>query len=871
MRYQDFVVQIGYLPGGQLKARVLRSPAGEGETQQEMPSELADLASWYAGHGAQRGFEEPFRDVALRRRAPEDGRDVGSKLHDLLFSGIVGRLWEQSLGSLSGQGEEGLRLRLQFDLSDGGELGSLPWELLYRGDSASFLGLDRRTPVLRHLEVAQPVQPQALPAGLKVLGVASAPGELAALDLATEKQNLEGSKKKARRWQVRFLARPTVEELRQTLVEEGSHVLHFMGHGGFDSQLGEGVLYFEDGAGHASAWTGASLAAKLGGVSTLRLVVLNACETASSGGSGDPYRGVAAALVRGGVPAVVAMQRPISDAAAIAFSSAFYRYLASGAKLEEALTEARQAIHTLAPESSEWSIPVLFGRTAERDIFSVPDTGGARRTLQVVLALGLVLGLLLAYSAVRSSSDSHGYRSEIEQILATGVDGLEAHVVMVEILEDGRIRLHISVDNKSPNLRRVGLDFAQSYLADEFGNAYEVKASSSPIPGTSSLIESVPAGESRKYWVEVSAPQDGARRLHVELAVPERSEATFAPFEVALPSYPRELSVPSPKPERLEDAEALPFEVAIDSGRLDVVSQVRQLEVAEKGMRLSFDMWNRGTEALAADFDPSAIVLRDALGNVLKPTRLGFFEGGKPMDLPGNAMMRRAVRTRYFVDFPPPRVISKRFELQLATISNKEFAFTQVALSVADAVFERVRKSIEEFARKATPNMKIEKKVAPPPPTPEPAEENEPEPVAPPVIAESRFEVAPGEQVLKTSCDQLEAKVGAMERLSNGRLRILFTVTNSGTAPFPVPLRLDGTKLADDRGRQYRLVASTFGEVGEGGPGAVTFTLGPGGTRELSFEFSVGARGAEEFTFILGSADPDRCRFLPMRTQLPES
>ena len=33
-------------------------------------------------------------------------------------------------------------------------------------------------------------------------------------------------------------------------------------------------------------------------------------------------------------------------------------------------------------------------RTAERDLFSVPSTGGALRTLQLVLALGLVLALL---------------------------------------------------------------------------------------------------------------------------------------------------------------------------------------------------------------------------------------------------------------------------------------------------------------------------------------------------------------------------------------------------------------------------------------------------------------------------------------------
>jgi hypothetical protein len=63
------------------------------------------------------------------------------------------------------------------------------------------------------------------------------------------------------------------------------------------------------------------------------------------------------------------MQRPISDRAAIGFSTAFYRHLAKGDSIDVALTEGRQAIHSAKPESFEWATPVLFLRMPEGNVF----------------------------------------------------------------------------------------------------------------------------------------------------------------------------------------------------------------------------------------------------------------------------------------------------------------------------------------------------------------------------------------------------------------------------------------------------------------------------------------------------------------------
>lgn len=877
MKYQDFVVRIGRMPEGRLKASVLRSPAGEGEASVTVPPWLEEALGASAGldpdvDGSRAAGTSAQRDMKRRPREKLEEIALGRRLYELIFSGVVGRLWDQSLGAIGGRRDAGLRLRLQLDLAHAEFLADLPWEQMCRGDTDAYLSLDRRTPVLRHLEVAQPVQSQPLPASLKVLGVAAAPRELEFLDLATEKQKLEAGRA-WRRWQLTFLAQPTVDQLRQALVAQGSHVLHFMGHGHFDPQAEEGALYFEDGKGGIAAWTGRELAATLTGLPALRLVVLNACQTAVSGSSGDnAYGGVAAALVRGGVVAVVAMQRPISDVAAIAFSSAFYRHLADGADLEEALTEGRQAIHTAKPATLEWSIPVLFSRTTDRGLFTRPEETAAWRRRAFAAALGFVLMFSVSVALLRGTLGGRpAYAVQLEQILATGVDGVNGRLVSVEILEDGKMRLHFSFDNRSDEGQLLGFDLKKTYLADEFGNAYEVKASSSLVPGGASLFETVPAGESRKYWMEFQAPLDGARRLHVELATPERSELKFMPFSVVLPEYPRELSPPSPPNPRLAESDAQALDVKLDNGRRDVASHVRQLEVSETGMRVTFDMWNRGSLPLQADFDPSRIELRDGRGNVLKPSRMGTFEQGRESDLRTGKLLRRAVRTRLFLEFPPPRTASEKWELQLATRPDSAFRFAGAAMQVAESIFARARKKIEEFARLARPKLEARPRVDPPSPSPPAvAEEAPPPPEArETAVPLARFEVAGGGEEVQTSREGIGVRIAGIDRLSNQRLRFVVLIANATASPAEIGLWLAGTKLSDDQGRQFRLLASTFGEVGEDGPDEVRFTVAAGTARELAFEFSGRVQGSELFTLSLGSTDPEALRFKPIQTRLP--
>jgi tetratricopeptide (TPR) repeat protein len=134
----------------------------------------------------------------------------------------------------------------------------------------------------------------------------------------------------------------------------------------------------------------------------LNLVVLNACETAAPG---DLFQSVAEATVRRGVPAVIGMQVPVLDGAAVDFAREFYRTWAAGEPIEVAMAYARRLVRQLGRgAAADWSIPVLYmGHTgglapqplerAGRLPWPARLTRWAFVTLIVVLGIGTLLGI----------------------------------------------------------------------------------------------------------------------------------------------------------------------------------------------------------------------------------------------------------------------------------------------------------------------------------------------------------------------------------------------------------------------------------------------------------------------------------------------
>jgi hypothetical protein len=327
----------------------------------------------------------------------EELRAVGACLFRALFSGPVRDRLLQSLSRLPERPGFGLRIQIRMDLGgrrarDRGELHRLPWELLFAPETAGFLALSRRTPVVRYLEQEGPVAAPTAARLLHVLVVASEPAGLPALDLARELRHLEGV---AGSWwrgvRVSRLRGATLEGLVEACKEGRVDALHFMGHGTFDSRSGEGALVFEDERGGPAPVTGARLARELADfVPPLRFVVLNACRSAEAA-TGAPFAGVATALAEVGVPAIVAMQHPVSDRAALELSRVLYREIARGRPVELALAEARLAMGRKLPGSPEWATPALFLRARDGRLFRGASPGRRRRVATGTMALLLAL------------------------------------------------------------------------------------------------------------------------------------------------------------------------------------------------------------------------------------------------------------------------------------------------------------------------------------------------------------------------------------------------------------------------------------------------------------------------------------------------
>ncbi|HEY2291407.1 MAG TPA: CHAT domain-containing protein [Thermoanaerobaculia bacterium] len=370
MLYDDFSLLIEPPRDGAYPI-VVASPAGEGRGELRLPF-AADSP------GAPRQAVADARDVGGDSKAARQAlspEEIGGLLFQALFSGQVRDLFERSLGGVEKDPDRGLRIVLRFDPDqpEVGRLAALPWERMYRKDQRLFLNFSRKSPIVRFLNVPRPLPPKLEPP-VRVLVAIASPAGFPALDTERELRRIEDALGPVAGARKAVLLNATPEALRARLLEETFHILHFIGHGTFDAASGQGFLLFEDGQGRERRVSGPLMADLVRDFSSLRLIFLNACRTAELSGELDPFAGLAAALVMAGVPAVLGMQIPVSDAAAIAFSGAFYQRLAAGDPIDAATVEGRMAVHLKDPESQEWATPVLFLRSQDGRLFDPPPT-----------------------------------------------------------------------------------------------------------------------------------------------------------------------------------------------------------------------------------------------------------------------------------------------------------------------------------------------------------------------------------------------------------------------------------------------------------------------------------------------------------------
>jgi len=293
--------------------------------------------------------------------------DFGCQLYNLIFIDRIESLFEQSVAQSLSQADQGIRIRLRIEAP---ELSVLPWEFLYWPSKDRFLGTLVQYPLVRYLEIFEPIKDLEVGLPLKMLvAIPDSP----ALDAAHEKENLIQTLTGLDNYvKITFLQGiVTSTRISDALLEEQYHVFHFIGHGEFENN--QAFLQFNSEEGDIEYIDHQQFVNLFVNHPSLKLVFLNSCKGAEISVT-SPMAGMAHQLVKAGIPAVVAMQYAIYDDAAIRFSREFYHSIFNGrdrGRVEFAMSHARNRLLGQFPGERDIGAPVLFMRASEGLLFNI--------------------------------------------------------------------------------------------------------------------------------------------------------------------------------------------------------------------------------------------------------------------------------------------------------------------------------------------------------------------------------------------------------------------------------------------------------------------------------------------------------------------
>ena len=457
------------------------------------------LATFRAGFGA----------AALRDAGGESGRGLEAAMRE----------FGQMLGALCLPGDSGAAVAALIDPlpvgawldiaieADGTDLLGLPFEAMRLPDGR-LLAQQPGVAMWRRPAGLHQAMPEALAGPLKVLVAVGAPDEgttnAVVLDQERELQNLLDAVEETNRQdnaQVRFLEVGSPQAIGEAVARDAFHVLHLSCHGR------PGLLELEDEDGHAVQVTPATLLAALREPGRpLPLVLLNTCH----GGvlASDGTASFAEALLRAGVPAVLAMQTSVSDHYATALARHFYDYLTRGEHLRpsSALASARRALEDQrqqAIQRGDASHPC----TPEYATAALYLAGDADRPLADFGRDRVPLARRPQHDAVRGQvpmlrqDDLIGRRRVMRQtlralrqpagrtagVVLTGIGGVGksavAGRVMQRLLEDGwAVAVHTGRLMLAPMAAQVGRELAGVQGHDTRGHALAAALQQSGVP-----------------------------------------------------------------------------------------------------------------------------------------------------------------------------------------------------------------------------------------------------------------------------------------------------------------------------------------------------------------------------------------------------
>jgi tetratricopeptide (TPR) repeat protein len=252
-------------------------------------------------------------------------------------------------------------------LSKGADLlWHIPWEYLHDGDE--FLALSGKAYLTRKPIGLGEVPGIKSPQPLRLLVVVSSPNRLPELNSEKEIGIIQEVLDNARRdgyLEIDYLEIATLSNLRSKIKHFQPHILHYTGHGGKVPFSNETYLACEDDDGELKPIFGDDLSRIAADSESLQLVVLSGCMTAQTHNQ-DALRGIGTSLLKGNLPAVLAMQYSILDESGIELARKFYEELSQGSSVLESVNEVRLRLYELrGKDRADWGLPALYLRTPD--------------------------------------------------------------------------------------------------------------------------------------------------------------------------------------------------------------------------------------------------------------------------------------------------------------------------------------------------------------------------------------------------------------------------------------------------------------------------------------------------------------------------
>ncbi len=266
----------------------------------------------------------------------------------------------------------------------------LPWELLHDGRQFLFQG-DTPCKVRRRLSINQAQVLPVFAAPIRILLITARPEDdscgyidhrASSLPLMEAMEGMPGLV------EIHMLNPPTVGALAVELAraQEANaayQVVHFDGHGVFHREAKMGCLCFEletdemKLTGRGLDLVYASQFAELLKKHQIPLVFLEACQSAQAEGASES---VASELLKGGIASVVAMSHSVLVETARRFVARFYRALAGGERVGDAMLAGQRALKLDAARGQvfgegdfrlqDWFVPVLFQAQGDPQLFT---------------------------------------------------------------------------------------------------------------------------------------------------------------------------------------------------------------------------------------------------------------------------------------------------------------------------------------------------------------------------------------------------------------------------------------------------------------------------------------------------------------------